>query len=425
MFSKKYVLVLCLVSAIKIHAQNYKIVEVKKYFAENADRLDPIEGIWKRSTSVQYGEGNRQKKSTDTTIFHNPSTYMVVFKKNNCYVAGDFNYENEVIRQGCSIVQTKYPNQYVRTTLYYNGPNVRLIIEEGEIVSKFYYKQLTASGNLQNDSAVSTQCIERYERIYPTEKEIHTAQLNNPEYFFEEGVKSFQKKEYANAINLLNNAIRLNGGLGNPYYFRASCYYQNKNLSHALTDINTAIKLKNNSSDYYSLRGSINLDLKNFTQAISDFSKSIEVKPSAIVYYNRSIAEYSINDLKGAINDCNSAIGLSPKAAFFNQRAWYLFKTGDLKNGLTDASLAIRLDSKDANAYDTRGCIYFENNQHAEALRDFDQAIKLNRSLGNSYLYRGRIKLQMGQNKEACKDWNIAAASGATEAKEFTKKYCK
>ena len=170
MFSKRYVLVLCLVSAIKIYAQNYKIAEVKKYYAENADRLDPIEGIWKRSTSVQYGEGNGQKVSTDTTIFHSPSIYMIVFKKNNCYVAADFNYENEIVRQGCSLVETKYPNQYARTMLYYNNPNIQLVIVKDEIISDFYYKQPISSSNVENDSAGSIHCIERYQKKYPTEK---------------------------------------------------------------------------------------------------------------------------------------------------------------------------------------------------------------------------------------------------------------
>lgn len=416
MFKKKYILALYLLSAIEAFSQNYKVAEVKKYFTANADRLDPIEGVWKRNASLQYN----QQISIDTTRFCSQPTYMIVFKKNDCYVAADFNNENEAIRQGCSLAATKNLNQYAQTILYYNNSNVQLTIVKGQIISDFYYKE-----SIGNDSTISIHCIERYVRIYPTEKEIQRAQLNNPDYFLEEGIKSFRKKEYSNSIKLLDKSIELNAGLSDAYYFKASAYYQKKDFSHALADINTAIKLKTNSADYYSLRGSINVDLKNFAQAISDFSKSIEVKPAALVYYNRSIAEYSINDFKAAINDCNKAIELSSSAILYNQRAWYLFKTRDFKNALMDASAAIRLDSKDANSYDTRGCIYFGSNQYTEALADFNQAIKLNPTLGNSYLYRGRIKLLTGQRNEACKDWNTAAELGDIEGAEFIKKYCR
>lgn len=422
MFTKKYFLVFCLMSAVKLSAQSYKIIDVKKYFADNADRLDPVEGIWRRNTSFQNKEDSIE---IDTMHFQSQCIYMIVFKKNTCYVAADFNKENEVIRQNCSLIETKYQNQYVRTTSYYNNPNVQLFVAKDEITSDFYFNQSVGTNNLKNDSNILIHCVERYKRLYPTEKEIQAAQLNNPEFLLNEGIKSFRKKEYANAISLLSDAIRLNPNLSNAYYFRSSSYYAKKDFSHALADINTAIKQKNNSADFYSLRGSIHIDLKNFKEAILDFSKSIESKPSALGYYNRSIAKYSIADLRGAINDCSKAIELSPTAAMYNQRAWYLFKTGDLKNALTDASSAIKLNAKDANSFDTRGCIYFENNQYLEALHDFNQAIKLNPSLGNSYLYRGRIKFSSGQKTEACKDWNIATTLGENEANELIKRNCK
>lgn len=418
MANKKYFFVFCLIIAMKVSAQTYKIADVKKYFAENANRLDPIEGIWQRSVSLQVADDST---SIDATHFKNQSIYMIVFKKNACYVAADFNSQNEVIRQGCSLVESKYANQYDRTTTYYNTSNVRLVIAKGEITSEFNFY----ANNLKTDSNALVYCIEKYKRIFPTEEVIHTAQLNDPEYLLEEGIKNFRKKEYSNAIQFLNSAIRLNSNLCNAYYFRASSFYAKRDFSHALADIDSGIKQKNSSADFYSLRGSINVDLKNFNQAISDFSKSIELKPSSFVYYNRSIAKYSIGDLAGATSDCSKAIELSPTAFMYNQRAWYLFKAGDLKNALTDATSAIRLNPKDANAFDTRGCIYFESTQTAEALRDFNQAIKLNPSLGNSYLYRGKVKFLSGQKTEACKDWNIAVALGESDANELMKKNCR
>lgn len=409
-------------------AQNYTISEIKKYLAANADRLDAIEGVWRRTTLLKYPkETNIQKRfESDTIKFPKQYVYMVVFKKNNCYAAADFNNYNEVISQGCSLKETQNPNKYVRTALYYNNTNIQLLIEKGEITSTFYYKPLAFTGNPENDSSTFIYYIENYKRIYPTEKEIHLAQRNNPEYLLEEGIRSFKIKDYPGAIKLLTGAINLNPDLTGAYYFRSGSFYAVKDFSHALSDINSAIKQKNNSADFYSLRGSINIDLKNFNQAISDFSESIKLKPTnALVYYNRSIAKFNVNDLKGAVLDCNKAIEIVPTDIFFNQQAWYLFKTGDLKNALTDASLAIKLNSKNANFFDTRGCIYFEGGQYNEALRDFNQAIKLNPTLGNSYLYRGRIKFLTAQKTEACKDWSIAAALGESKANEYNRKYCK
>lgn len=422
-----YILIIGLMISTQASSQEYKIYEIKKYLAANADRLDAIEGVWKRSISIDAMKKNNQKfLMPDTLHFEKPSAYMIVFKKNNCYVAADFNNETEVVKEGCSLSETQDPDKYIRTTSYYNNSNIPLVIEKGEIRCSFNYKPLYRTNISENDSFASVHFIENYKRVYPTESEIHLAQQTNPEHFLEEGIKRFKKKEYSNAIQFLSKAIRLNSDLTDAYYLRAGSFYAIKDFSHALADINIAARQKSSSADFYSLKGSINLDLKNYNQAIADFSKGIELKPAnALLYYNRSIAEYNINDFEKAVLDCNKAIELSPTAVFYNQRAWYLFKTGNLKMALADASSAINLNPVDANSFDTRGCIYFANKQYSQALFDFNRAIKLNPDLGNSYLYRGRIKLLMEQKTEACKDWGIAALLGESEANEYNKKKCR
>lgn len=206
------------------------------------------------------------------------------------------------------------------------------------------------------------------------------------------------KKQYEEALKILNNALEIN-----PEYFgtlaaKAKCLYRLDRYEESLPLLNKLIEPKRFETDLIFMRGRVLLSKNEFENARIDFTRALSVNPNhygslsglaealqkegnypeEILIRKRIIDLYSDNnesDLIGlshallghaysnageyenALNEFNAAIALEPTyESIFIQRCIVKIELKDLEGACADLSKAMRL--KPEEAADMRA--YFE-----------------------------------------------------------------
>ena len=90
---------------------------------------------------------------------------------------------------------------------------------------------------------------------------------NNPESFYDKGVKSFQNKNYKNAVENFTKALKIRPDYLSALYFRGSAYMAKKTYDKAVYDFLKVTELDPEYALAYYQLGKI-IILKNHTQLL-------------------------------------------------------------------------------------------------------------------------------------------------------------
>lgn len=89
---------------------------------------------------------------------------------------------------------------------------------------------------------------------------------------------------------------------------------------------------------------------------------------------------------------------------------------------LRDCSEAIRLDPKFAQAYASRGRVYYDKKEYGRAVADFTEAIRLDPKFARAYVYRGRMYAILGEANKAISDYSNAIRLNPKDAMAYNNK---
>jgi len=140
-----------------------------------------------------------------------------------------------------------------------------------------------------------------------------------PRAFNQRGVAYMEAGDYAQAIDDLDNAIRLDDGIPRFYYNRGNAYSGVGDFRKAIDDYTRAINLKRDYALAYFNRGTAYGRLMRYNEALEDYNMVIALEPTSIAYSNRGILKMSLGNWQGAFEDFKMAVGLSPE----NAQAWW------------------------------------------------------------------------------------------------------
>lgn len=192
------------------------------------------------------------------------------------------------------------------------------------------------------------------------------------------------------AIEYLNNSIKLQPNYSYAYYFRGSAYYDLGQYQRAIEDYNEAIRLQPDYDGFYNDRGVAYKDLGQYQRAIEDYNEAIRLEPDHVSsYINRGDAYNCLGQYQRAIEDCDKAI---------------------------------RLKSDTASAYLNRGRAYGYLEQYQRAIDDYNEAIRLQPDYVNAYASRGFDYVKNGNKKLGCRDLQKACALGECKMLELFKR---
>ncbi len=192
-------------------------------------------------------------------------------------------------------------------------------------------------------------------------------------FLFYKGVALTTLKKNDEALQVMDQLLRLYPRFEEGYAARATLNLQREDTVAALDDVDKALKLNRAMINPYLIRADIECTRGNWETALNDMDEAVKLYPDEPGFYiNRAYIRYNTDNYLGAMSDYNFALQLDPQnmAALFN-RALLRFEVKDLINAKKDFSTVLSLNPENFHALYNRGLVELETGEYKEALSDF------------------------------------------------------
>jgi len=216
-----------------------------------------------------------------------------------------------------------------------------------------------------------------------------------PRSKFEEGILLLCKGMYNEAIQKLDEAIRLKPDKARYHYYKGKVLRTLKRYDEAIKEFDEAIRLNPNKAEYHEAKGLALHYLKRYEEAIKEFDEAIKLDPSKARYhYRKGIALSSLYKDDEAIKEFDEAIRLNPnKAEYHESKGLSLHYLKKYEEAVEEFDKAIKLDPINPSYHLSKGRSLSYLKRYDEAIKEFDKAIKLDPT-NPDYYYSKAIALK-------------------------------
>jgi tetratricopeptide (TPR) repeat protein len=214
-----------------------------------------------------------------------------------------------------------------------------------------------------------------------------------PAAFLKRGFSEMVQEDYVNAINDMNEVLKINPNIERAYFGRGVCKFEQKDFKGAEEDMNKFIEKDKTTAMAYNYLAGCRFMQQDFKGALDNYDMVAKLDPKyPDVYTNRGMMKHYLKDLKGAVEDYDKALAIDPD---------------------------------NATAYNNRGAAKLNQGDSKGALVDFDKAISLRKDYADAFDNRGKAKINLGDKTGACADFQRAYSLGIEATRELIIKYCK
>ena len=204
---------------------------------------------------------------------------------------------------------------------------------------------------------------------------------------YQEGLAYHKSGKLLKALELYNNAIKLDERYWEPYISRARLYENLKLYEDAKRDYSRVIQLKPQSPDAWHMRGCFFLEMTNeFDNALNDFSRAIMIDPKFIIAYNMKAATFEkMGKIDLAIEEYERGIRVATQLVIINEKFKHPCST----------------------LYNNCAFLYQFKDKIDKAIEYFSKAIFYRPNVSSYYISRALLKLKKGDitgyNKDIAK----------------------
>lgn len=192
-------------------------------------------------------------------------------------------------------------------------------------------------------------------------------------FLFYKGVALTSLKKNDDADATMNKLLRLYPRFEEGYSARAALNLQKGDTVAALSDVEQALKYNRALINPYLMRADVKSRQGDWESALKDMDEAIRLRPEEPAFYiNRAYLRYNTDNYLGAMSDYNYALQLDNNnmAALFN-RALLRFEVKDLINAKKDFTSVLALNPNNFHALYNRGLVELESGENKAALADF------------------------------------------------------
>lgn len=183
----------------------------------------------------------------------------------------------------------------------------------------------------------------------------------------------------------------------------------------AIEQLNEAIRIDSTNSLIYVYRGRMKSLLDQEDSAIQDFSIAIKLMPqNTAAYFHKGISFSSINNMDSAIANFNSAILTKKKGDFYFDNNY-----NEFDNSIEQIDIGMPVIRY------FRGVCLYEEEQDSAALADFYYSLANNYNKPECQFNIGVVLLRQGRKSSGCDYLNQARLNGHKDANDFFLQYCK
>jgi tetratricopeptide (TPR) repeat protein len=235
------------------------------------------------------------------------------------------------------------------------------------------------------------------------------------------GVISYQRGNYAAAIDEIDAALKINARIADAHFNRGNVLKKLQRPDEALESYDEAAALNPDDPLILNSRGTVLRELKQYADALADFDTVIGLKPDyAEAFNNRGNVHKDMGLYDAARADYDKAIALKPdNADAFNNRGNLHKELGELDQAVADYDKAIALKPDHAEAIYNRGTTLMELRHFDQALADYNKAIPLKPRHADALYNRGTMLMSIGRIEEAIANFDEAIALKPDHAEAF------
>jgi len=210
--------------------------------------------------------------------------------------------------------------------------------------------------------------------------------------FIQQGWEQAEKGNYEEAIRYFTKAIGLNPLDAESYYSRGTAYFHKGQNNEAILDYTKALEINPGDAKVYYNRGIACYKKDQYDQAISDFSKASEINPNnAEAYYNRGATRYKKGQHDQAISDFKKAFEIDPNnprylVTYIDHEIAYFEDKGQYDQAISNYTKALEINPNDAEAYYSRGIVYYNKKEYEKSWEDVNMAQALGYTVPPEFL---------------------------------------
>jgi tetratricopeptide (TPR) repeat protein len=218
-----------------------------------------------------------------------------------------------------------------------------------------------------------------------------------PDYWqawFAKGFISGFNRQYDQALNNCETAIKFNSNSYNAWRCKAGALYQLGKPSEAIEALDRAIKINKDSrvnipvSDLgnwrenpvdYTERGEILFALQRNTEAIASFDQAIALDPDmASAWSNRGFVQIANKDYAGAESSITRALAIDPNyAPAWANRGLLLTNLKQYLESVAAFDKAVQLNDRDPEIWSNRGVALYYSGQSDKAAQSIRKALEI------------------------------------------------
>ncbi len=210
-------------------------------------------------------------------------------------------------------------------------------------------------------------------------------------------------KQYQEAVEAYDQAIRHNPDAADAYYGKGYALNNLKNYEQAMRAFEHAILLKPDFANAYNNKGIALHALKRYNDAIVAFNHAIRLDPNfARAYYNKGVVLNEAKYHDEAIVAFDHAIRLDPHISrVYNNKGIALNELKRYDDALAALEHAIRLAPSFARAYYNKGNALYALKRYDEAIPVFEHAILLDPNFARAHYHKAVALEKVGRYDEA------------------------
>ena len=235
----------------------------------------------------------------------------------------------------------------------------------------------------------------------------HDRTTADAQSLFDRGHKSLQSGDFPEAVECFTRAIRLKPNIAAGYRFRALAYLELGQRLDALNDLDQAIRLRSDDPMLYADRARVLYRQRSFQAAIADCDRALDLDPGlAPLHGLRGECHAANGETQKAFADFAVAMeqDLPNLAEYLVARAELHLELEDFDSALADADAAVERNPESATAYQTRGMIHRALDRADEAEADFTKTLALEPERILAQLARATVRLGLKRFPEALSD---------------------
>ncbi len=217
------------------------------------------------------------------------------------------------------------------------------------------------------------------------------------------GVIAAQRNNFAQSIELINQAIAIDNTVANFYSSLGIAWSGQQQWEKAIASFNQAITLNPNHQEVHHNLGNLFRHHNRWSESAHHYRQYLALNPNdAIVHHNLGLVLMQQGQLNEAVQCYQRALTLNPNnAETYHNLGYALSELGNLAKAIDCYYRALALAPKEAKTHKNLGEILRYQGQLEKAITAYRQALALNPNEAGIYNNLGTVLSQVGKLSEA------------------------